>query len=213
MLLGIKASSETPAFWRIVAWTGSVGWGLTVFICTLSLIKFNYCYHSFKGIIATPAFLLYPEQRDLWTYLIALTIIPAVTIAGYIGWSTLITLNQQGQGGQKGLRVGSYNLQFPFRVGSTFRLSLHFSHGFSPGRGFRSLICLCEYCCFCTQLAFGSSFSFSFVPAFVPSRRSATDRFSYWDCSTYSSYYTSYIDTLSYLWGCWLYASSFGLIG
>ena len=101
MLLGIKASSETPAFWRIVAWTGSVGWGLTVFICTLSLIKFNYCYHSFKGIIATPAFLLYPEQRDLWTYLIALTIIPVVTIAGYIGWSTLITLNQQGQGGQK----------------------------------------------------------------------------------------------------------------
>jgi len=94
----IKGSSEASAFWRIVAWTGSIGWGVTAFTCVLSLIKFDY---SFKGIIATPAFLLYPEQRDLWTYLIALTIIPVVTIAGYIGWFTLITLNQKVREGQK----------------------------------------------------------------------------------------------------------------
>ena len=95
----MKTSLEVPAFWRTVAWIGNLGWGLTVFTCAISLAEFKY--RSFKGIIATPAFLLYPEQRDFWVYLMALAIIPTVTVAGYAGWLILVSLNQKMQGSSR----------------------------------------------------------------------------------------------------------------
>lgn len=92
-LLIRKSTGEIPFWLRACAWIGAGGLGLTVFLLTVHAITFEY--HSYKGVIATSAFLLYPEQKDLWIYILALTLIPLCTIGTYIGWATYIALIPQ----------------------------------------------------------------------------------------------------------------------
>lgn len=77
---------EAKAFplWHGLAWVGSLGLGLSVFLSLASKLHFEY--HWSEGITATAAFTLYPEQQDWWLYLLALLIVPVVTFLGYRLW-------------------------------------------------------------------------------------------------------------------------------
>jgi len=89
---------DTP-FWRALAWAGSVGLGLTLFLALAHCFHFEY--HSFQDIVATSALVLYPEQQDWWLYLLALLVIPLFTMAGYALWVVLIRLLCSVQGGHE----------------------------------------------------------------------------------------------------------------
>lgn len=81
-LSSIFKNSKLPGYCQALIWIGSFGWGLSLFLACASTLKFEY--RPFQGIIATPAFLLYPEQKDFWLYILALTIVPSVTIFSYL---------------------------------------------------------------------------------------------------------------------------------
>ncbi len=89
--------------WRILAWIGSFGLGLTAFLYLADLLDFEY--HSLEEIVATPAFEFYPEWQDWWLYLLALSIIPLFTLIGYGVWAALVSLHQRIQ-----THVGSQDL-------------------------------------------------------------------------------------------------------
>jgi hypothetical protein len=97
-------------FWRALAWIGSLGSGLTAFLFLLS--RFHFEYHSFQGIVATPAFVLYPEQQDWWMYLLALTVVPAVTLISYVVWVALVELLRKIQGSAEERSVGLVTLTY-----------------------------------------------------------------------------------------------------
>lgn len=91
---------RVPPVWHVLAWIGSLGLGLTAFFSFASRLHFEY--YSFKDIVATSAFVLYPESQDLWLYLLGLTVIPVFTLLGRGIWVGHIMLAQkiQGQDGQ-----------------------------------------------------------------------------------------------------------------
>lgn len=74
--------SKLPGYCQALIWIGGFGWGLSLFLACASVLKFEY--HQFQGVVATPAFLLYPEQRDFELYIFALTITPLATLFSYV---------------------------------------------------------------------------------------------------------------------------------
>jgi hypothetical protein len=88
---GIQASGSQ--IWRILAWIGSFGLGLTAFLFLADMLDFDY--HSLAEIVATPAFEFYPEWQDWWLYLLALSVIPLFTLAGYGVWTALVSLHRR----------------------------------------------------------------------------------------------------------------------
>lgn len=98
------------AFWRAWAWIGSFGSGLTAFLSLVSSFRFEY--HSFKDIVATSAFILYPEQQDWWLYLLALVVVPSSTLVGYAVWVALVRLLQKIQGIAEGHSIGFVTLTY-----------------------------------------------------------------------------------------------------
>lgn len=82
--------------WQMGAWLGSLGMGLSAFMFFARNLHFEY--HSFQDIVATPAFLRYPEQKDWWLYVLAVTVVPLGTIAGYRVWSYLCAWLQRIRG-------------------------------------------------------------------------------------------------------------------
>lgn len=90
---GTQASGSQV--WRVLAWLGSFGLGLTAFLFLADMLDFEY--HSLQEIVATPAFEFYPEWQDWWLYLLALSIIPLFTLAGYGVWTALVSLHRRFQ--------------------------------------------------------------------------------------------------------------------
>lgn len=93
--------SQADPLWSALAWLGSFGMGLSLFMFLARSIHFEY--HAFQDIIATPAFMLYPEQQDWWLYIIAMLIVPAATFVGHYVWSGL-SLRLGRLGGSSGRR-------------------------------------------------------------------------------------------------------------
>jgi len=88
---------SAPLFWNALAWAGSLGLGLTVFLFVGTSLHFEP--HPFDDIVATPAFALYPEQQDWWLYIIALVVVPFFTLVGRRVWSLLVALMRNMQPG------------------------------------------------------------------------------------------------------------------
>lgn len=82
--------SGLPGYCKAIIWIGGFGWGVSLFLICTSVLKFEY--RPFQGIVATPAFLLYPEQRDFWSYLLALIMIPLVAVITYVLGVVITTL-------------------------------------------------------------------------------------------------------------------------
>jgi hypothetical protein len=82
----VEAQVATP--WRLAAWAGSLGFGLAVFLAIASGLHFEY--RSFRDIVATSAFENYPEQQDLWLYLLALLVVPLAAVLAYCCWGALV---------------------------------------------------------------------------------------------------------------------------
>jgi hypothetical protein len=98
------------SFWRTLAWVGSFGLGLTAFLSLSDCFHFEY--HSFKDIVATSAFVLYPEQQDWWLYLLALIAIPLFTLIGYAVWVVIVGLLRGIEGHAEQPSVGFVTLTY-----------------------------------------------------------------------------------------------------
>ena len=94
---GLLSAGDRVAggWWRALAWFGSLGLGLSLFMLLARGIHFEY--HSFEDIIATSAFQLYPEQQDWWLYVFAIAAVSFGTILGYAIWGCLGTWFQKAQ--------------------------------------------------------------------------------------------------------------------
>lgn len=82
--------SGLPGYCKILIWTGGFGWGVSLFLLCTSVLRFEY--RPLQGVVATPAFLLYPEQKDFWLYLLALITIPLVAVITYAVGVAVTTL-------------------------------------------------------------------------------------------------------------------------
>jgi hypothetical protein len=105
-----RGEFDSLSFWRTLAWVGSFGLGLTAFLSLSNCSHFEY--HSFKDIVATSAFVLYPEQQDWWLYLLALIAVPLFTLVGYAVWVVIVGLLRGIEGHAEQPSVGFVTLTY-----------------------------------------------------------------------------------------------------
>jgi hypothetical protein len=85
-----RPSVRINSLWSALAWLGNLGMGLSLFMFLARHTHFEY--HSFQDIVATSAFVLYPEQQDGWLYVIFIVTVPTVALVSYYIWSRLCLL-------------------------------------------------------------------------------------------------------------------------
>ena len=91
-----RPSRRINSLWSALAWLGSFGMGLSLFMFFARHIHFEY--HSFLDIVATSAFILYPEHQDWWLYIIFTVTVPTVALASYYIWYRLCILLEEMDG-------------------------------------------------------------------------------------------------------------------
>ena len=106
----MKARVSRFSTWSALVWVGSFGLGVTVFLAVADELHFEY--HSYQDIVAVPAFRLYPELGDWWLYLLALALIPTLTLVGYGLWVGLVSLCHRLQGGVDQVDVAVFALSY-----------------------------------------------------------------------------------------------------
>ena len=120
----MKARVSRFSTWSALVWVGSFGLGVTVFLAVADELHFEY--HSYQDIVAVPAFRLYPELGDWWLYLLALALIPTLTLVGYGLWVGLVSLCHRLQGGVDQVDVAVFAL--PYLVWWVHPLTYAFEH-------------------------------------------------------------------------------------
>lgn len=95
----------TNSLWSVLAWIGSFGMGLSVFMFLARHSHFGY--RSSQDIVATSAFEFYPEQQDVWLYLLFVSLVPVITLLGYGLWRCLCNLIER-TGGNSDRRDFTY---------------------------------------------------------------------------------------------------------